>query len=69
MDNSNSLGNRLRLQIKDLVLNFIAISTNSKDTNNGLKTAEIFRACGLDWGNYPNATSSQQQFWLVGLLR
>ena len=27
----------------------------------GLKQAEIFRACGLDWGEYPNATYSNQQ--------
>lgn len=34
-----------------------------------LKTAKIFRECGFDWGCYPNATSSNQQYWIVALLR
>lgn len=35
----------------------------------GLKQSVIFRKCGLDWGNYDNATSSNQQYWIVALLR
>lgn len=35
----------------------------------GLKQAEIFHECGLDWGTYENTTSSNQQYWVVGLLR
>lgn len=35
----------------------------------GLKQAEIFRICGLDWGEQLNATSSNQQYWIVALLR
>lgn len=35
----------------------------------GIRQAELFRACGLDWGEQPAATSTQQNFWLVGLLR
>lgn len=35
----------------------------------GMKQSEIFRRCGFDWGSYPNATSSNQQYWLVALLR
>lgn len=35
----------------------------------GMKQAEIFRNCGLDWGSQENATSSNQQYWIVGLLR
>ena len=39
-------------------------AANSK----GLKQAEIFRSCGVDWGDYPYAKSSQQQFWVVALF-
>ena len=35
----------------------------------GIKQAEIFRECGLDWGSLENATSSNQQYWIVALLR
>lgn len=62
-------GTELRKQIKELVNNFIEINTSGLDNNSGFTTADIFRKCGLDWGNYENATSSQQQFWLVALLR
>ena len=31
--------------------------------------ASIFRECGFDWGNYPVATSSNQQYWVVAILR
>ena len=44
-------------------------SPDCSSFSRGLKQAEIFRACGLDWGEYPNATSSNQQYWLVALLR
>lgn len=62
-------GTELRKQIKELVNNFIEINTRGLDNNSGLTTADIFRKCGLDWGNHENATSSQQQFWIVALLR
>lgn len=35
----------------------------------GLKQSEIFRNCGMDWGEKGNATSTNQQYWLVALLR
>jgi len=35
----------------------------------GVKQAQIFKQCGFDWGSYEKATSSHQQYWIVGLLR
>ena len=62
-------GTKLRLSIKELVYKYMCNNSNCSKYAEGLKQAEIFRACGLDWGEYPNATSSNQQYWIVGLLR
>ena len=64
-----SKGIELRLAIKELVFNYMKNSPDCAVYANGLKQAEIFRQCGLDWGEYPNATSSHQQYWIVALLR
>lgn len=34
----------------------------------GMKQAHIFKNCGFDWGKYPHATSSNQQYWIVAIL-
>lgn len=57
-------GNELKNKIKELVYDYI-----SKTPNCGLRTSEIFRGCGLDWGEQENAASSTQQYWVVALLR
>lgn len=62
-------GEKLRLQIKSIVYDYMSKSSDCASYSDGLKQAEIFRSCGLDWGEYPNATSSNQQYWLVALLR
>lgn len=62
-------GKNLRLQIKKIVYDYMSQYPDCSSFSEGLKQAEIFRACGLDWGEYPNATSSNQQYWLVALLR
>lgn len=69
MINHFSEGEKLRLQIKSIVYDYMSKSCDCSSFSEGLKQAEIFRACGLDWGEYPNATSSNQQYWLVALLR
>ncbi|MEE1218289.1 MAG: hypothetical protein U0L20_00010 [Ruminococcus sp.] len=69
MTNHYQTGENLRLQIKNLVYDFMCQSYDCSSFSEGMKQAEIFRACGLDWGDYPNATSSNQQYWIVGLLR
>jgi len=69
MRNFLSDGTKLRLQIKALILEFIQTYPECSAHAGGIRQAEIFKKCGLDWGDYPNATSSQQQYWIVGLLR
>ena len=62
-------GTELRLAIKELVFDDMKSAPDCAVYADGLKQAEIFRQCGLDWGEYPNATSSNQQYWIVALLR
>ena len=62
-------GENLRIKIKELVFDFMKNTPDCSANAQGLKQAEIFRECGLDWGEYPNATSSNQQYWIVALLR
>ena len=62
-------GTTLRLSIKQLVYDFMLNNHECSKFSEGMKQSEIFRACGLDWGEYPNATSSNQQYWIVALLR
>lgn len=63
------LGENIRYQTKELILNYMKQDENSQENGEGIKLAELFRACGLDWGEQPNATSSNQQYWLVALMR
>lgn len=62
-------GTNLRIQIKELVYDFMKNTEECFESGSGLRQSEIFRACGLDWGEYPNATSTNQQHWIVALLR
>ena len=64
-----SKGTELRRAIKELVFDYMRNSPDCGAYADGLKQAKIFRQCGLDWGEYPNATSSNQQYWIVALLR
>lgn len=67
--NYKTAGTELRIAMKDLVYNFMKSSPECAPYSEGLRQADIFRSCGLDWGEYPNATSSNQQYWIVALLR
>jgi len=69
MRNYFSDGTNFRLQIKSLVLEYMMSIPECATNAIGMKQAEIFRACGLDWGEQPNASSSNQQYWIVALLR
>ncbi len=62
-------GNSLKEQIKNLVYEYMCSTYDCQPYAEGMKQAEIFRNCGLDWGSQENATSSNQQYWIVGLLR
>ena len=62
-------GLSLRDAIKDNVFDYMAHTPDCSRYGIGMTTAEIFRDCGLDWGTQENATSSNQQYWMVALLR
>ena len=48
-----SKGTELRREIKELVFDYMSNSPDCGAYADGLKQAEIFRQCGLDWGEYP----------------
>ena len=62
-------GAELRLKIKDLVYLYMKSKPKCSSLSSGMRQAEIFKECGLDWGTFVGSSSSQQQFWIVGLLR
>lgn len=62
-------GLELRSQAKKLAISVLNKHPDGSKNGKGIKQAEIFRLCGLDWGDYPKARSTQQQYWAVALLR
>lgn len=62
-------GCAIRLQAKALVLEFMQSSSDCQPGNDGMRLSPIFQACGFDWGDYLKATSSNQQYWVVALVR
>ena len=62
-------GAAIRTEAKTLVLELMKANPECGSRGGGMRQAELFRQCGLDWGNYPKATSTNQQFWIVALLR
>jgi len=62
-------GAALRAEAKALVLEFLEHHTDARPSGRGIRQAEISRACGFDWGDFPKATSSNQQYWTVALLK
>lgn len=62
-------GNELREEFKKLVIDFMNSKEICDKNNTGIKQSEIFYNCGMNWGDKPNCTSSQQQYWVVAILR
>ena len=62
-------GNEIRNLAKSLVLHFMQSRSDCQPNKEGMKLAQIFRACGFDWGDQKKATSSNQQYWVVALIR
>ena len=62
-------GKAIRNSAKALVLRFMQSTPLCQPGAEGMKLARISRECGLDWGDYPKATSSNQQYWVVALVR
>ena len=62
-------GAEIRKSSKQLIFYFMQKNMKCNPNNDGLRQAVIFKMCGFDWGEQKTATSSQQQFWIVALLR
>jgi len=62
-------GTELRGTAKSLVLDYMRSVPQCQPGREGLRLSPIFNACGFDWGEYPKATSSNQQYWVVALMR
>jgi hypothetical protein len=62
-------GRAIRNSAKALVLRLMQSTALCQPGAEGMKLARISRDCGLDWGDYPKATSSNQQYWVVALVR
>jgi hypothetical protein len=69
MSKFQARGIELRSEAKSLVLDFMLASDACQPGCEGLRLATIYRACGFDWGAYPKATSTNQQYWVVALMR
>ena len=69
MINYYQKGVDLRIQIKELVFLYMTSNPNCAKNEVGLRTTDIFRDCGLDWGDYENVPSTRQQHYVVALLR
>ena len=62
-------GYAIQVQAKALVLEFMQATSDCQPGRGGMRLSPIFRACGFDWGEYEKATSSNQQYWVVALVR
>ena len=69
MNEYEARGIEIRNLTKSLVIQFMQATPDCRPGKEGMKLAQIFRACGFDWGEYKNATSSNQQYWVVALVR
>ena len=69
MSDFEERGERLRMEAKQLVLDFMKSTPDCRPDREGLRLSPIFSACGFNWGDYPKATSSNQQYWVVALMR
>jgi hypothetical protein len=62
-------GNILRKEFKNVVYEYMKSNERCQKKNMGMTQAQIFRECGMDWGEKKNCTSSNQQYWIVAILR
>lgn len=69
MNEFESAGERVRGEAMTLVLDYLRSSDLGRPGGDGVSQTQIFRACGLDWGAQRKATSTNQQYWVVALLR
>ena len=61
-------GNQIRDLAKSLVLEFMQANGECQAGKDGIKQAQIFKQCGFDWGDYPIAKSTRQQYWIAAII-
>jgi hypothetical protein len=69
MSNFEIIGENIRNQAKQLILDLMKSSPDYSSDGEGIRTSQIFKSCGLDWGDYPKAKSTNQQYWVVAAIR
>lgn len=69
MNHYEEQGNKIRGLAKNLVFEFMKATGECQQGKEGMKLAQIFKRCGFDWGDYPKATSSNQQYWVSAIVR
>lgn len=69
MNDFSARGEHIRAEAKALVYEFMQASTSCQPGGSGMTQAAIGRECGLEWGSYPTAPITQQNYWVVALLR
>ncbi|QBX80614.1 hypothetical protein [Citrobacter tructae] len=62
-------GLELRTKAKELALAALAKHPDGQKNGKGIKQSEVFNLCGFGWGEKSKATNSNQQYWVVALLR
>ena len=62
-------GKNIREQCESLVLYFMSSTAACQPNGSGMKQSQIFKACGLDFGDYDKVTSTNQQYLIVAILR
>ena len=55
--NFKSRGENLRKEFKNLVLEYMSTKEDCSKYSAGMRQADIFRECGMDWGEKTNCTS------------
>jgi hypothetical protein len=69
MSEYETRGIEIRKLSKSVVLHYMQATQECHPGKEGMRLSKIFRECGFDWGEYKNSTSSNQQYWIVALVR
>lgn len=69
MSNFEAIGESIRNQTKVLIFDLMKSSAEYGSGGKGIRTSQIFKSCGLDWGDLPKTRSTAQQYWVVAAIR
>ena len=62
-------GEELRDELKNLIYDYMCSKEIMFKYGEGMRQSEIFYNCGMDFGEKENCTSSNQQYYIVAILR